>query len=177
MLTGSFLMGDLRDSLEDAGYEDDQYRDQEIWEDGGTAVALMEVSGKSAAVAGGVNQVQEVLKAIDRGDGFLDNEAELKVAIDNAGSHLAYYSNTSCSSRFFRQSLRGCEAVVESITGGDPNVTMLSGTYVFSSESRAESGERDLEEGIEDQRDYDADVDDIGVSGVTVSYQATIYEN
>ena len=176
VLTGSFLMGDLRDSLEDAGYEDDQYRDQEIWQRGGTAVALMEVSGKSAAVAGGVDDVQEVLKAIDRGDGFLDNEAELKMAIDKAGGYLAYFSNTSCSSRFFRESLRGCEAIVESITGGDPDTTFLSGTYVFSSESRSESGARDLEDGIEDQRDYDADVDDIGVSGPTVSYEATVYE-
>ena len=177
VVTGSFLLGDLRDSLEDAGFEEDQYRDLEIWEDSGTAVALLEVGGSNVAAIGGVDDVQAVLRAIDREQGFLEDESVLKQALDNAGDPLAFNSNTSCSSEFFSSSLRGCEAGLEAITGGDLDTTVLSGAYVFSSDRRSESGAADIEDSIEDQDNYDVDLDDLEINGVMVTHQVTIFEN
>ena len=177
VVTGNFLLGDLRNSLEDAGYEDDEYRDLEIWEDGGQAVGVLESSGKRVVVGGSVDDVQEVLKAIDREEGFVDDESVLKQALDSAGDSLALNSNTGCSSEFFSNSLRGCEAGLEFITGGDLDTTKLSGVYVFSSDRRAESGVEDLEDAIEDQDYYDVDLDEIQFSGLKVTHKVTIYED
>ena len=178
VITGSFLLGDLRDSLEDAGYEEDQYRDLEIWQDRGDAVGVLESGGNRVAIGGDVDDVQTVLRAIDRGQGFLEDDSVLKEALSNAGDSLAFNSDTSCSSRFFStSSLRGCEAGIETITGGDLDTTRITGSYVFSSDRRSESGEGDLEDAIEDQDNYDVDLDEIGVSGLMVNYRATIFEN
>ena len=178
VITGSFLLGDLRDSLEDAGYEEDQYRGLEIWQDRGTAIGVLESGGKRVVIDGDVDDVQTVLRAIDRGQGFLEDDSVLKEALSNAGDSLTFNSDTACSSEFFStSSLRGCEAGIETITGGDLDTTRITGSYVFSSDRRSESGESDLEDAIEDQDYYDVDLDDIGVSGLMVNYRATIFEN
>ena len=97
--------------------------------------------------------------------------------MDNAGDYLALVSNTSCLSEFFGSSLRGCEASYEAVTGGDPDTTMLSGAFVFSSDRRSQSGADDLEDAIEDQDRYDVDLDDLQVKGLTVTHRVTIYED
>ena len=174
--SGSFVLDDLRSELEDNGYRDRQYRDQEIWERAGRSWTLMEGGGNSIAVAGSTADVQEVLKAIDRGQGFVDNEYPLKQVLDKAGDALLIRARTSCDSVLFGFELRGCEAGAEYITGGDIDRTQVSGVFVFGSDRRAESGAEDLEDAIEDQDFHDVDLEDVNTNGLRVEYEAVIYE-
>ena len=176
VVTGTFGLNDVRDSLEDADFEKDTYRGLELWEDSGDATALLELEGKGVVVIGDTDDVQEVLKAIDRGKGFVDDSYALKQVLDRAGEGLVINGTTSCYSRYFGVTLRGCDASAEVIKGGDPDTTMLSAVYVFSSNRRSESGLDDIEDAVEDQDNYDVDLEKIEGSGLYVTYEVTIYE-
>jgi len=179
VISGSFAFADLRSELEDNDYEEDAYRDQEIW-NGAETVAPMVLDGMNAFVVGQrEGSVQAVLRAIDREEGFIDSEYPLAQALDNVGNAMAVVAATECESlsfSFFSFSLRGCEAGAEAVTGGDLDTTLVSGAYVFGSERRTESGLDDIEDGIEDQDRLDVDLTKIESSGLTVSYEAVIYE-
>ena len=61
---GEFDFDSIKNELEDQGYDDGTYRDQEIWEtEDGPGVALFEDAG--SYVYGSVDTVKEVLKALD----------------------------------------------------------------------------------------------------------------
>ena len=68
-----------------------------------------------------------------------------------------------------------CRAVVV-VKGGDADTTEVTGVYVFGSERRAESGMDDLEDAIESQDDYDADLEAIETDGDLVTYKVIIHE-
>ena len=171
LLFGNFAFDDVREFLEDEDREQDAYRDFEIWDD---EFALLEDRGLIAL--NNEEFVKDLLKALDTGEGFLDATGELRAGLNRAGEGLSLVGSTSCSSLVFRASLRSCEAVVEVIKGGDPDATDMAAVYVFSSERRAASGMEDLQEAIEDQEVYDADIENIETEGEFVSYEVTIHE-
>ena len=164
---GEFAFEDLRESLEDGGRESDTYRDFEIW---GDDVAILEDRG--AVLVG--PSVQDVLKALDTDRGFVDETSVLKQALEKADDGLALSATTSCSGSFFQASVSSCDAVVEVVTSGDAENTMISGAYLFSSDSRAESGAGDVEDAIDGQDTYDADLDQVEANGLFVSYMVSI---
>ena len=164
---GEFPFLDLRDSLEDTGREADTYRDFETW---GEDVAILEDRG--AILIGPF--VQDVLKALDTERGFVDETSVLKQALERAGDSLAKSATTTCASTFFPADANGCDAVVEAITSGDAGSTLVVGTYVFGSASRAEAGVETIEDAIDDQKIYDADLNEIEADGAFVSYEVSI---
>ena len=171
LLFGKFDFDEVREFLEDEEREQDTYRGFEIWDN---EIALLEDRGLIALNSG--EFVKDLLKALDTGEGFLDDTGKLRAGLDKAGEGLFLAGSTSCGDSVFRPSLRSCEAVVEVIKGGDPDTTEITAVYVFSSERRAESGMEDLEEFIEDQERYDADIEKIEAEGEFVSYEVTIHE-
>ena len=164
---GEFAFEDLRESLEDAGRESDTYRDFEIW---GEDVAILEDRG--AVLVGPF--VQDVLKALDTDRGFVDETSVMKQALENADEGLALSATTTCSGSFFQASVNSCEAVVEVVMSGDAENTVVSGAYLFSSNSRAESGADDIEDAIDNQDTYDADLNQVEADGLFVSYEVSI---
>ena len=171
LLFGNFAFDDVREFFEDEGRELDTYRDFEIWDD---EFALLEDRGLIAF--NNEEFVKDLLRALDTGEGFLDDTGELRAGLNRAGEGLSLTASTSCSRSVFRASLSSCEAVVEVIKGGDPDTTNMASVYVFSSERRAASGMEDLEETIEEQEVYDTDIEEIEVEGEFVSYEVTIHE-
>ena len=171
LLFGDFEFDDVREFLEDEDREQDAYRDFEIWDD---EFALLEDRGLIAF--NNEEFVKDLLKALDTGEGFLDDAGELKAGLGKAGEGLSLVGSTSCANTLFQTSPRSCEAVVEVIKSGDSDTTDMAAVYVFSSERRAESGMEDIQEAIEDQDEYDADIEKIEAEGEFVSYEVTIHE-
>ncbi len=164
---GEFAFADIRDDLEVAGSKSDTYRDFEVWDDD---VALLEDRG--VLVIGSFTF--DLLESLDTDKGFADEASALMQALDKAGAGLVVSVVTDCNSNFFQAQLNGCDALAEVVTGGDANNTQVSGFYVFSNESRAGSGSDDIEEAIEEQDTYDADLIKIETRGEIVSYEAAI---
>ena len=164
---GVFAFEDVRESLEEAGKQSDTYRDFEIW---GDDVALLEDRG--AILVGAF--VQDVLKALDTERGFADDTNVLLQALERAGGGLAMAATSTCSGSFFQASPNGCEAVLEAVISGDAQNTVVSGTYIFGSETRAASGLEDIENAIDTQDTYDADLNEIEADGPFVSYEVSI---
>lgn len=171
LLFGNFAFDDVREFFEDEDREQDTYRDFEIWDD---EFALLEDRGLIAFNS--EEFVKDLLKALDTGEGFLDDTGELRAGLGRAGEGLSLVGSTSCANTLFRTSPRSCEAVVEVIKSGDSDTTDMAAVYVFSSERRAESGMEDLQEAIEDQEEYDADIEKIEAEGEFVSYEVTVHE-
>jgi hypothetical protein len=171
LLFGEFAFEDVREFLEEEELEEDTYRSFELWDE---KIALLEDRGLIAFNS--EDFVKDLLKALDTGEGFLDESSSLKTGLTKAGEGLTLSGSTNCTTTVFSAQLRSCDVVVQVIKGGDPDTTELSAVYVFSSERRAESGMEDLEEFIEDQERYDADIEKIEAEGEFVSYEVTIHE-
>ena len=183
VVRGEFNLRDIQYELEDMAYEEDSYRNLEVWTDQfGASVAVLEGSGMYV-YGEREDTVKEILKAIDRGEGFMGSDAILRRAVDTVGDGFFGYSAIGCSGRDvfldIGQStglLENCESVAFVLTGGDEDESKVSVGVVFSSERRAESGMDDIEEYIEDSGFLDADVDDVGLDGEVVTLSLTMYE-
>ena len=175
LLFGDFPWDDVREFLEDEGFEEDSYRDFEVWEvEGRGPIALLEDRG---LIAHSSEQfVRDLLKALDTGEGLLDETGELSAALYRVGEGLVLFGTTSCEASMFGADLRSCDAFAEVIEGGDPDMIEVSGVFVFSSERRAESGMEDLQDAIEDHRTYDADIENTEAEGEFVSYEVIIHQ-
>ncbi len=179
IIKGEFDFAAIKNELEDEDFEEDSYRNQEIWEkENGKSVALFE--SVNTYVYGSSNAVKEVLKAIDRGEGFITDDADLKRVLDTVDSGFVSLASEGCDTDvglgYSGDSLESCGALSAAITGGDADETKLTMVAVFSSERRANSGMDDLENLIEDSNFIDADVDEIGVNGNVVTARITVYE-
>ena len=171
ILAGNFPFDSLRDVMEDEDWEEDSYRDFEVWD--GRNVALLEDNG---VILLGSGFVSEVLKALDTDRGLVDGDSAMKRVLDKAGIGLVAVGATESCSSFGSPGLRGCDAFVISITGGDPDATLVRAAYLFSSEDRAESALDDVEEAILDTNEVDADIEDIDADGEFVTYEIIIHE-
>lgn len=171
VLVGDFPFDDLRDVMEDEGWEEDSYREFEVWAD--RDVALLEDSG---VILLEDNFVSAVLKAMDTGRGLVDGDSVIKQVLDKAGSGFASIGVTESCSSFGSPSLRSCDGFAMTVTGGDADTTTVSAAFLFSSQRRAESSMEDIEEAILDTNEVDADIDRIGTSGDFVTYDLTIHE-
>ena len=170
-LLGNFSFADLRDVMEDEDWDEDSYRDFEVWDD--RNVALLEESG---VILLGDEYVEAVLKGLDTERGLIDGESAMRKVLDKAGTGLQVWAATEeCTSVGLRE-LSGCQAYAMAIAGGDVETTVLSGAYLFKSESRAESRVDDIEDGVYDSDDIDADIERISADGEFVTYEITVHE-
>ena len=170
-LIGDFPFDDLRDAMDDEGWDDDSYRDFEVW--GDRRVALLEDDG---VILVGNTYVADVLKAIDNQRGIIDGDSVAKRVLDKVGPGLSVVVITGACNSYGNPSLRGCDGFGFAYTGGNVDVSLVSAAYLFSSSSRAESGMDDIEDGILDSREVDADIVDLGVSGDFVTFELEVHE-
>lgn len=186
VVKGDFDFIDIQNELEDMDFEEDTYRDLQLWSGRfGRGVALFEETG--IYVYGLEDTVKDVLKAIDRGEGFMDSEAGLRRALAAAGIVLFTISAADCDKYvgsggildaevdFGDFRLEGCEGIAYGVIEGDEDETKLVLAAEFRSERRAESGMEDLEDYIDDQ-DLDADVDDVRIDGTSGILKLTAFE-
>ena len=171
VLAGNFSFDDLRETMEDEDWEEDDYREFEVWD--GRNVALLEDNG---VILLGRGFVSAVLKALDTGRGLMEGDSAMQRVLDQAGSGLIVIGATENCRSFGSPRLRSCDAFAMTVTGGTPDATQLRAAFLFSSESRAESGLDDIEEALLDTNDVDADIEDISADGEFVTYEVTIHE-
>ena len=181
-----FDFDDLRDDLEDEGYEETTYRNLEVWERErtGSSVSLFEEDG--VVVFGETENVRELLKAIDREEGFIDDESNLGRVMQAAGKGLTSFIIDECEVRTTTFTgikftslggpVPGCEATATTISDGDEDTTQATLAAVFRSERRAEAGAEDLKENIEDSNEVDADIEDMQIKGDMVILKLTLHE-
>lgn len=178
VVKGDFDFSDIRSELEDQDYDDGTYRDSEIWEKGEfEAVALFDASG--AFVLGGKDSVREVIKAVQRGEGFANSENNGLIGVrEKTGKGLVFLAFDDCRNLFGVDAgaVNNCETFGLAVTGGSEGEADVSGAVLFSSERRAESGMDDIEDAIEDNNNIDADIEELKVDGEFVTFNLTIYE-
>ena len=95
LLKGQFQFDDIREDLDDAGYEEDIYRGYEVWT-GRQNYALLEATGY-IIFSPNQDAVEDVLKTLYRGDGSLADaeDNELKRILDKAGDGLAVVASVA----------------------------------------------------------------------------------
>ena len=178
VISGDFDFASIREFLEEGdeergipGKDESEYRGFEVWGDN-NEIALLEDRGLIAISPG---FVEEFLKALDRG-GFVDDESEMKRALDRVGDVLVYYGRSDCERGYFfpTSEIARCEALVAAVEGGGVFEEKISGVYVFRNEDNAERGRDDVEDAIEDGT-FDADPDEVEYNGEFVIYKATIH--
>ena len=183
VVKGDFDFGDIESELEDHDFEEDTYRDHSIWQhEDGDSVALFEEVG--IYVYGDEDTVKDVLKGIALGEGFMEDEAELRRIMDASGEGLVRLA-MDCGALGIHtprtlSTLVGklddqCETVAIVVVGGDEKETEAEIGYVYRSERRAESAIEDIEESLEDSDAIDADVEDIAVDADIVTVEFTVY--
>ena len=159
-LQGEFDFDVIREVLDEAGREDEDYRGYELWE-GYPALALLEDDGH--VIMGGPGEVKAVLKSLARDQGLLlqDGENPLKRAMDRAGTGLTAWSSRGCGSL----DPSGCDATAFAASAGDEFSVEMVDVYVFSSERAAAAAVRDLDDFYErwgdavGSLDYEVDSD------------------
>ena len=172
-LEGGFDFGDVRDVLDEAGREDEDYRGYELWE-GDPALALIEDDGY--IIMGDSGEVKDVLKSLSRDQGFLlqDDEDPLKRVMDRAGTGLVAWSNRDCGAI----DLSGCEATGVAASAGDKFVVEMVHAYVFSSERAADGAVRNIDDFYEARGDgVDSLVYEVYSDGEFVVVEATADED
>ena len=172
VLAGDFPFDAIRELMEDGDWEEDTYRDFEVWD--GRNVALLEDSG---IILLGSGFVASVLKALDTDRGLIEGDSAMKRVLDKAGQGLAVLAVTENCGSFGSPALRSCDAFAMSITGGTDETANLRAAFLFSSENRAESSLDNIEEALLDTDEVDADIDSIGTDGEFVIYELTIHED
>ena len=178
VLDGEFDFEQVRDELDDFGYDDSDYRGYEMWE-GETrlgAAALLEGSGQIVLSRLGVSAVQNALKILIRGSGSLldDDQNNVLRALRKAGngSLVAAWEGEKF------MGVRGHEAVGSAISRGDDQYSVkFTYAFLFPNERTAESEMGDLEDAFENLLPREMDIQDVRADGEFVIVTIAVDED
>ena len=174
VFSGDMDFEELRKAFGEAGYAQDSYRDLEIWESSAGAIGVLE--NRSLIVEGPHENVKDFLRAINRGEGFIDDSNVIMRASNEIDSGMTLAAGSQCDESFFANGLNvsGCLATSFVIKGGDGNTTEISGTYLFRNEQTADAGRDRIEDALENNRWLDVTTDEMDVDGELVVFDITI---
>ena len=138
---GDFDFDDIRDNLEDRGYDESTYSGFETWDEW---VALIE--DEQYVILGFVpGVVEDLLQSLDQGRGLLANERDSDLAqlLDEVGAGSMTLMVNDCDARF-----RGCNALGTTFSSWDEDAGELDArlAYVFRDSESAEDAQPDLED-------------------------------
>ena len=166
----------VRDQLEAAASEPEEYRGFELWEGGldrHEAVALFEDRGR--LVMGDAEAVRSMLRMLDRGSGSSLNDADSDVgrALRRAGEGWGSSAVEQCG----LYELRGCRAVGFSARrGADDYLVEVTLAVLFRNERTAESELDELERQLEEDGSFEFDIDVVDLDGDFVVVTASADE-
>ena len=167
----------IRDELDDARYDDDDYQGYEIWDDGDLwvkAAALLD--GRGEVVIGNTDAVEGVLKALSRGSRSLlqDDDNDLRRALERAGQGWVVFVLEGCQGA----DVRGCKAVGVAVSeGSESYLVETTFAYLFRNERTAESELEDLEDYLDDEFSRDVDIEEVKTDGVFVIVTVSVDED
>ena len=167
----------IRDELDDARYDDDDYQGYEVWDDGNLwveAAALLD--GRGEVVIGSTDAVEDVLKALSRGSGSLlqDDDNDLRRVLERVGQGWLVFALEGCQGA----GVRGCEAVGAAVSeGSESYLVETTFAYLFRNERTAESELEDLEDYLDDEFSRDVDIEEVKTDGVFVIVTVSVDED
>ena len=177
VFAGDLNFEQIRDELDDARYDDDDYQGYEVWEDGDLwveAAALLD--GRGEMVVGSTDAVEGVLKALSRGSGSLlqDDDNDLRRVLERVGQGWLVFALEGMPGRW-RARLRG---------GGRLRVgrqrELLGGDYLclpLPQRTDAESELEDLEDYLDDEFSRDVDIEEVKTDGKFVIVTVSVDED
>ena len=179
VLAGNFDFERIRDELDDNDYDDDQYAGHEIWEKENEfanvhSVALLEI-GRQVLI-GSDDTVRNVLKVLNRGSGFLLDNADNDVvrALNKAGLGWETVGREDCRI----PEVRGCQALgISKGWGEEDDLVEVTYAYLFRNERTAESEMDDIEDFLDDELQRRMDIEDVRVDGEFVVVTITFDED
>ncbi len=174
IVSGNLAKRDIRDKLEDRNYSDETYREYELWNNGGSAVALLSATDEDSdyAVLGEIEPVKDVLKALSRDSGSLldANDSLTKQVLSKVG--LGWYVSTFDSCEEFR----GCEAYAVAVSDSREEFLVdIRFAFLFRNERAADSAASDVEDEIYDR--YEIVDLKLKVEGEFVIIEASVDED
>ena len=148
VVKGSFFFDDIRDELEDAGFEEDSYRKYEFWT-GSEHYALLEddgyiiSSGEEDAVKGLLNSIYQDADSLEGVDG-----GDLKLILDKLGGGGFVIAVAADSDFDWGCAIRRCQGYGFALTGYDVSEEQAHAKFValFSSERSAETAADEYDE-------------------------------
>ena len=159
-LEGDFDFDHIRGVLDDADYEDDDYRGYELWRGrgigGGYDIALLEDDGY--VIMGMMSgAAEDVLRSLGRDRLLLKaDDNPLKRVLDRVDQSWSMEAASFC-----HWDVRGCDAMAIATDTGDDYTVEFTIVLLFGSERSARSGERRidniLEQAAEEIRSLDYD--------------------
>ena len=174
---GEFDFERIRDELDDARYDDDEYRGYEIWSDGQLwveAVALLD--DRREVVIGSTDDVEGVLKALSGSSGSLlqDDDNNLQRALERAGQSWVVAAWEECRGA----DVRRCRAVGAAMSrGSERYLVETTLAYLFRDERSAESEMDDLEDYLDDVFPRDVDIEEVKLDGAFVIVTTSVDED
>ena len=177
ILDGEFDFEEIKDELDDADYDDDEYQGSEMWAEGQlwvSAAAILE--GRGEVVLGSVDAVEGVLKSLNRGSGSLlqDDDNDVRRALEKPGQGWYVLASEGCSGA----DLRGCEALASAVSrGSESYLVKVTSAFLFRNERTAESEMRDLEDYLDDELPRYVDIEDVSTDGMFVIVITTVDED
>ena len=162
LMDGLEDLDDLRDELDDGHYDEDEYRNVEVWlSDDYRWGAVAFLGGGRVLLAQSEATMEDVLRRLDRGSSSLYDEAEDIIAELPAGIIVLI---VSCDNDCLSGNV---------IAKQDADALRIVSIARYEDEDDAENGEEDIEDDIDDG-DYD-DCDDVDVdrSGRRVTVEMT----
>ena len=177
LLSGEFEWDDVRDDLDDVGFDDSEYRNVEVWEESsrGLTVGLLEDRGLVVISSPEDDGVKDVIRALQSGEGFLfeDTDLEITRVLGRVKVGFQMMAEEGCGD----VDVRSCKGVAYSVGRGEDELTLnLEWVFLFRSDSSARSGSSDIEDYFEDEMPSEVDVEDVEQDGEYVVVRATIDE-
>ena len=118
LLRGGFEWDDLRDDLDDVGFDDSEYRNVEVWEESrlGLNIGLLEDRGLVVISSPGDDGVKDVIRAVETGEGFLFEEVDLEItrALGKVKVGFQMMAEEGCGEVY----LRSCKGAAYSVGRG-----------------------------------------------------------
>ena len=174
LLKGRFFFDDLRDDLEDLGYEEDSYRDYEIWS-GFKTYAMLEEDGL-IVVSDEETAVEQSLRVLHRDSGSLADAEnnDLKRILERLGDAPSVAGAAGGQCRVKR-----CLAWGQAITRYDidEEAMIAEVALLFSSEraaERAAENHDEVKDFVEGRNTYDMNLADTTSDGEFVLATATM---
>ena len=168
---GRFDFSQVREDLEDLGYEEDEYQGFEVW---GERAALIEQ--EDYVILGFASgAIRELLSALDRGRNLLafEHNSDLAQVVDEVGSGTVVLLASDCA----ESDVSGCDAAgVSLLPGSQPDLTLIRGFFLFEDEESAEDALAEAEDSLLDDSDI-VEVLDFGTDGNAVIFEFEVKDD
>ena len=150
IVSGVLDKGDIRDKLEDRRFSEETYREYELWNNGGSSVALLSEADSDTeyAVVGETEPVRNVLKDLSRNSGSLmrAEDSLTRKVLGRVGR--GWYVSTFDSCEEFR----GCKAYAVAVSDSREEFLVdIKFAFLFRNERAADSAASDVEDEIYDR--------------------------